>query len=105
MVRHLILPSWNFAVLINTGDGDKAALPPDAVPKGAAVLKDLLAAGIDHGFPHGFDLLGCVHVFSNDAPLEILPVIPFALEDDDRVPVMPERHEMHALAQVEFYLA
>src|ERR1700722_7456467 len=101
MIGGLVLPAFDLAVFIDAGHRYEAAFGADAVPEGAFVGEDLFAAGIDHGPAHGFYLFRGIHVFGDDAPFEILAVITAVPEEDNRIPVMAEGHEMHPHVEIE----
>ena len=70
--------------------------------KDRPVFQDLFAAGVDHRLAHGLDLFRSIHVFGDNAPFEIFPVIvALVLEYDDGVATMAQCHEMDAGIQVE----
>src|SRR4029077_13556490 len=52
MVRYLVLPALDLAVLKDAGYRDQTALFSDPIPEGAPVYQDLFTTGIDHRLAH-----------------------------------------------------
>src|ERR1700748_2825176 len=100
MIWYLVLPALDLTMLINTRDRDQASFLAYPVPERSFVFEYLFTAGVDHRFAHGLYLFRRVHIFCDDAPFEIFPVIPVILPDDDRIAVVPQRQEMYAHVQV-----
>src|ERR1700720_1671930 len=103
MVRYFILPTLDLPVLVDPGDGDQASCLTYPMPERSPVLQDLFTTGIDHGLTHSFHLLRGIHIFRDDAPFKMPPVIVAAFPGNDGIPVMPQRHKMDSRVQVEIY--